>query len=69
MPQVPTVHPVPKALQRYPEIIELTEARKRAIAGGRAGIEEALKRMIADAKRPSNNVIDYKNRQSTESTG
>jgi hypothetical protein len=48
-----------KVLQHYPEIVELTETRKRAISGGRASIEAALKQMAANAQRPNGNIIDY----------
>jgi len=60
MNQIQIQRPEAKALQRYPEIAQLTEARKRAIAGGRASIGEALKQMTLAAQRPTGNVIEYK---------
>jgi len=59
MDQVQTTKSSLKALQRFPEIIKLTEARKRAIAGGRASIGDALKQMTMDSQRPSGNVLEY----------
>ena len=57
MHQIQTGQAIAKALQRFPEIVELTEARKRAIAGGRASIAGALKQMTVDAQRPYENRI------------
>lgn len=66
MQQVQPKRGVMKVLQQYPEIVELTETRKRAIAGGRASIETALNRMTADANRPlPGNVIDYERSQAS----
>lgn len=58
MPQTKSERSVAKVLHRFPEIVELTETRKRAIAGGRAGIEEALKSMV-DADERLYDAPDY----------
>src|SRR3989344_8480179 len=58
MSQTKTERSVARVLHRFPEIVELTETRKRAIAGGRAGIEEALKSMINAAAHPNSDTSD-----------